>query len=52
MKEKENLRDEQQDLNKKIWEAPKLISLDKGKTEGGSFTGEPEGTNYVGTQTS
>jgi hypothetical protein len=38
-------------LTKKLdWEPPKLISLDKGKTEGGSFTGEPEGTSYVGTQ--
>ncbi len=35
-----------------IWEAPKLICLDKGKTEGGTFTGEAEGTSYVGTQSS
>ena len=31
-----------------LWEAPKLISLDKGKTEGGPALGNStEGTSYT-----
>lgn len=44
MMEKENTREEQ---DKKKWEAPSLISLDKGKTEGGSFSGHTESHSYA-----
>jgi|GEM_PF-3300459 len=46
MKEKEIAKDKQ-DVNKKEWEAPKLFCLDKGKTEGGSFTGHTESHSYA-----
>lgn len=32
---------------KKDWEAPKLICLDIGKTEGGSFSGHTESHSYA-----
>ena len=47
-KESENLN-----TNKKLsWEAPKLYSLDKGKTEGGTFGGfiEDYNTSIDGTE--
>lgn len=31
---------------KEVWEAPKLICLDKGKTEGGFTTGTFEDSTY------
>jgi hypothetical protein len=48
MKEIELPKDENQ--IKKVWEAPKLLCLDKGKTEGGGETSTPETTS--GTQPS
>ena len=49
MKEKEIGKDKKHDINKKEWVAPKLFSLDKGKTEGGGNTSFFETTN-TGTQ--
>ena len=49
MKEK-NQNEEMNHINQKLnWEAPKLYCLDKGKTEGGTFSGYAEGATYNGT---
>ena len=48
--EEKNQNEEMNQINQKLnWEAPKLYCLDKGKTEGGTFSGYAEGATYNGT---
>lgn len=48
MEEKERKLEERKEHTKLTWEAPKLYSLDKGKTEGGTGGQEPtEGPLYT-----
>ncbi len=49
MKEKNVNKETSQPCNKLEWEAPRLYCLDKGKTEGGTFSGYAEGVTYNGT---
>jgi len=49
MKEKEITKEIGKGNIKKEWVAPKLYSLDKGKTEGGGLESFAEGTEYDGT---
>ena len=44
MKEKGKIKDNNQEILKLDWEAPKLICLDKGKTEGGTIIQSTEDT--------
>ena len=46
---KKNKEEDKIDI-KILWEAPKLYSLDKGKTEGGTLSGISEGPSYIGTE--
>ncbi|MBU8892227.1 MAG: hypothetical protein KOO66_05575 [Bacteroidales bacterium] len=46
MEELKNNKEEDKTDNKILWEVPKLYSLDKGKTEGGTLMSTYEDADY------